>query len=257
MKVIILAGGLGTRLGRVGELLPKPMIEIGGKPILWHIMKIYAHFGFKDFIICLGYKGNIIKDYFYQFKSHNSDFTVDLSKDKFIFHNSHQEDWKVTLADTGVETLKGGRIKRIEKYIDDNINMLTYGDGVADIDINDLVDFHNSHDKYVTITGVRPPSMFGEVIEKDGKVLSFEEKSQISKGLINGGFMVFDREMLDYLRPDVNCDFEFGILETLVRKGQVMTYKHKGFWECADTVRDIEHLNNVWNTNQAFWKVWD
>lgn len=256
MKVIILAGGLGTRLGRVGKLIPKPMNEIGGKPIIWHIMKIYAHFGFKDFIICLGYKGNIIKHYFYQYKAHNSDFTVDLGKDKFIFHNSHQEDWKVTLADTGTETLKGGRIKRVEKYLDDEINMLTYGDGVADIDINDLVNFHESHGKTITITGVHPPARFGEIIEDHGKVISFNEKPQTSVGLINGGYMVFNRNLLEFLTEDEDCDFEFDALEKLATNGEVMVYKHEKQWECMDHERDVDHLNFLWNNNKAFWKVW-
>ena len=256
MKVIILAGGLGSRLGVASESIPKPMIKIGDKPILLHIMKIYSHFGFNDFIICLGYKGNIIKDYFYNYKINSSDFTVDLNKDKVIFHDSHNEDWKVTLVDTGDQTLKGGRIKRIEKYLDDDVNMLTYGDGVSNINMKDLLDFHNSHNRYVTVTGVRPPSMFGEIIENNGEVTLFEEKPQTSKGLINGGFMVFDREMLDYLSSDEDCDFEFGPLHQLVDQNQVMTYKHNGLWECADTIRDVVHLNNLWNKNKAFWKVW-
>ncbi len=257
MKVLILAGGLGTRLGSLSELIPKPMIEIGGKPILWHIMKIYSHYGFNEFIICLGYKGNIIKDYFYHYNNYASDFTVDLMKKDISYHNSSGEDWKVTLVDTGLETLKGGRIKRVEKYLDDDINMLTYGDGVADIDINKLVEFHKSHEKMVTVSGVKPPSLFGEIIEEKGKVISFEEKPQTSQGLISGGFMVFDGGMMDYLSTDKDCDFEFGPLEKLAREGQVMTYKHEGFWECTDTVRDIDHLNKLWNEGKAFWKVWE
>ena len=257
MKVIILAGGYGTRLGSLSELIPKPMIEIGGKPIIWHIMKIYAHFGFNEFIICLGYKGNIIKDYFYHYNNYASDFTVDLNEKIISYHNSTGENWKVTLVDTGLETLKGGRIKQVEKYLDTDINMLTYGDGVADIDINKLLKFHKSHKKIVTVTGVKPPSLFGEIIEEKGKVLSFEEKPQTSKGLISGGFMIFDKRMMDYLTEDKNCDFEFGPLEQMAKDGQVMTYKHEGFWECADTVRDVEHLNKLWNQEKAYWKVWD
>ena len=255
MKVIILAGGYGTRLGHVTELIPKPMIEIGGRPIIWHIMKIYAHYGYNEFVIALGYKGNIIKDYFYKLQSYNSDFTIDTATGEVIYHNGSPDRWKVTLADTGLETLKGGRIKQLERYLDD-INMLTYGDGVADIDINALVEFHKKHGKLVTITGVKPPSLFGEVIEKDGLVVSFEEKPQTSKGLINGGFMVFDRKMLDYLTLDVDCDFEFGPLEKLASEGEVMTYKHNGFWECADTIRDVNHLNKLWNTGNALWEIW-
>ena len=255
MKVVILAGGYGSRLGHVTELIPKPTVEVGGRPIIWHIMKIYAHYGYKEFVIALGYKANVIKDYFFKLQSYNSDFTVDTATGEITYHNHNLDHWKITLADTGVETLKGGRIKRIEKYLDD-VNMLTYGDGVANIDINALVNFHINHKKMVTITGVKPPSMFGEVVEKDGLVLSFEEKPQTSHGLINGGYMVFNKSMLDYLTPDVNCDFEFGPLEEIAAKGEVMTYMHNDFWECADTVRDVNHLNKLWTTNNAKWKLW-
>ncbi len=255
MKVIILAGGYGSRLGHVSELIPKPMVEVGGRPILWHILKIYAHYGYNEFVIALGYKGNVIKDYFYKLRSYNSDFTVNTATGEIIYHNDTLDEWKVTLVDTGLNTLKGGRIKRLEKYLDD-VNMLTYGDGVADIDINELVKYHNQHGKLVTLTGVKPPSLFGEVIEKDGQVISFEEKPQTSKGLINGGFMVFNKEMLNYLTTDEKCDFEFGPLEKLAAEEQVMTYKHNGFWECADTVRDVNHLNKLWANGEAKWKVW-
>ena len=219
-------------------------------------MKIYAHYGYNEFVIALGYKGNIIKDYFYNLQSYNSDFTVDTATGEVTYHNGSPDHWKVTLADTGLETLKGGRIKRLEKYLDD-VNMLTYGDGVADINIDDLLRFHKSHGKMITITGVKPPSLFGEVIEQNGLVLSFEEKPQTSKGLINGGFMVFNKEMLNYLTSEVDCDFEFGPLEKLASEGEVMTYKHNGFWECADTVRDVNHLNKLWDTGNAQWKIWD
>ena len=257
MKVIILAGGFGSRLGSITDVIPKPMIEVGGKPILWHIMKIYAHYGYQDFVICLGYKGNSIKDYFYHFAQHTCDMTVNLKDRSVEYHNHCAEDWKVTLAETGLHTLKGGRIKRIAKYLDDDINMITYGDGVANIDINDLVEFHKSHNRVVTISGVRPPSAFGEIIQQDGQVQSFTEKPQVSEGFINGGFMVFNREMLDYLTEDEDCDFEFNVLEKLAADGQVMTYLHQNEWECADTVRDIKHLNKLWDNGQAFWKVWE
>lgn len=256
MKVIILAGGFGSRLGSITDVIPKPMIEIGGKPILWHIMKTYAHYGYKDFVICLGYKGNIIKDYFYNFAEHNCDFTVNLESNKITYHNHCSEDWNVTLVDTGLNTLKGGRIKRIEKYLDSDVNMLTYGDGVCNVDMNDLVRFHKEHGKMVTVTGVRPPSMFGEILQEKGKVVSFEEKPQASKGFINGGFMVFNKEMLNTLSEDVDCDFEFNTLEKLAAEGQVMTYLHRREWECADTVRDVDHLNKLWKNDEAFWKVW-
>ena len=257
MKVIILAGGWGTRLGNRTELIPKPLVKIGNKPILWHIMKIYSHYGFNDFIICLGVKGDIIKDYFYHYDVKNNDFIIDLLNGNIEFYNNHQEkNWRVSLINTGLNTLKGGRIKRVEKYLDPEINMLTYGDGVADIDIRKLVEFHKSHGKIFTITGVHAPSRFGELIEKDGKVLSFAEKPQTSVGLINGGFMVFNNTFLDYLQPDEDCDLERGAIEELSSKGQVMIYKHEGNWECMDHERDVKHLNNLWNKNNAFWKVW-
>jgi glucose-1-phosphate cytidylyltransferase len=257
MKVIILAGGWGTRLGRQTEDIPKPMVPIGNKPILWHIMKIYSHYGFNDFIICLGVKANVIKNYFYQYEIINRDFTIDMSTKDIKYHSSHEEnDWKVTLADTGLNTLKGGRIKRIEKYLDSGINMLTYGDGVADIDINKLLEFHKSHNKILTIAGVHPPARFGELIEKNGNVVSYKEKPQTSMGLINGGFMVFNKEMLYYLTEDENCDFEHTPLEELTKEGEIMIYKHERNWECMDTERDVVHLNKLWYENRAFWKVW-
>lgn len=255
MKVVILAGGFGSRLGHVTELIPKPMVEIGGRPIIWHIMKSYAHFGFNEFVIALGYKGNVIKDYFTNIQAYNSDMTVDTATGRITYHNASADDWKVTLVNTGLNTLKGGRIKKLEPYLD-NQNFLTYGDGVSDVDVNELLAFHNNHGKTVTITGVKPPSMFGEVIEENGLVLSFEEKPQTSKGLINGGFMVFNKNMLDYLENSEDSDFEFGPLERLAKDKQVMTYKHDGFWECADTVRDVNHLNKLWSADQAKWKLW-
>ncbi len=257
MKVIILAGGWGTRLGHRTELIPKPMVQIGNRPILWHIMKIYSFYGYKEFIICLGVKAEIIKDYFYHYKTKNNDFTIDLSNRDIKYHNREEDNnWKVALIDTGLNSLKGARIKRVEKYLDPKMNMLTYGDGVADINIKDLLDFHNSHGKIVTITGVYPPARFGEIIEDDDKVISFQEKPQTSVGLINGGFIIFNNELLDYLTPDQGCDFEYGALEELTKKGEVMVYKYKGNWECMDHERDVQHLNKLWDTNKAFWKVW-
>ena len=253
MKVIILAGGWGTRLGRLSESIPKPMLNIGDKPMIWHIMNIYSSYGFKDFIIALGVKSHIIKNYFANFESNNRDFTVDLKKGEIKFHGTRKNDWNVTLVDTGLNTLKGGRIKRVEKYLSDRTNMVTYGDGVSDIDISDLVKFHKSHGKTVTITGVYPPSRFGEMTEKDNVVMSFEEKPQTSVGLINGGFMVFNNNLLDYLNDGEDCDFEFGALENLAKEGEVMVYKHEGKWECMDSERDVEHLNKLWNTGQPFW----
>ena len=257
MKTIILAGGWGTRLDGQDERIPKPMVLIGGRPILWHIMKIYSHYGFNEFVICLGVKADVIKNYFFNYKPINSDFTLDISSGEIEYHNNHiKNSWKVTLADTGMDTLKGGRIKRVEKYLEPDINMLTYGDGVSDINLKDLVEFHKSHGKTVTISGVHPPARFGELIEKDGKVRVFQEKPQTSQGMINGGFMVFNRGMLDYLTEDENCDFEVGPLDDIAKAGEVMVYRHEGSWECMDHGRDVVHLNKLWNEGNAFWKVW-
>jgi len=257
MKTLILAGGYGSRLGNITENIPKPMVTIGEKPILWHIMKIYSHFGFNEFVILLGYQGAKIKEYFFNYHLTNNDFTINLADNKIQYSSSNNiEKWQVTLVDTGLDTLKGGRIKRAEQYLDDDVNMLTYGDGVADIDIEKLVAFHRSHGKTVTLTGVRPPSRFGELMIKNGQLLSFEEKPQVSSGMINGGFMVFNRNLLSLLSPDKTCDFEFGVLENLAKKGEVMVYQHHGFWECVDTERDLNHLNKLWNDNKASWKLW-
>lgn len=258
MKVIILAGGWGSRLGQQGETIPKPMVSIGNKPILWHIMKSYSYYGFNDFIISCGVKAQVIKNYFSNFDSYNDDYTIDLKTKKIIFHNSSNfKNWKVTVIDTGVNTLKGARIKRIEKYLESETNLLTYGDGVCDVNIKDLLSFHNSHGKTVTITGVHPPARFGELIEKDGLVTSFTEKPQTSVGLINGGYMIFNKKLLTYLSDDEGCDFEIGALDKLVKDKEVMVYKHDGNWECMDHERDVEHLNALWNSNKAFWKKWD
>lgn len=257
MKAIILAGGFGSRLGNLTENIPKPMLEIGGKPILWHIMKIYSHYGIHDFIICGGYKVNVIKDYFIHYDSNISDFTIDFSDKSIVYHNNNQEtDWKVTVVDTGRETLKGGRIKRIEKFIDDDINFMTYGDGIADIDLNELLTFHKSQNTILTLTGVHPQSQFGEIEAEGNLVTEFKEKAQISQGVINGGFMVFNRKMFDYLTEDENCDFEFGPLSQMAERGQVSVYRHEGSWACMDTEREMKYLEKLWKDNKAFWKVW-
>jgi len=257
MKIIILAGGWGSRMGQLAELTPKPMVSVGNKPVLWHIMKIFSHYGYNDFIIALGVKGHVIKEYFYDFEALNNDFTVDLSSAKITYHSKHKEtNWKVTLVDTGINTLKGGRIKRVEPFLDDGINMVTYGDGVADIDINKLVEFHNSHGKTVTFTGVHPGGRFGEFEEIDNQVKTFQEKPARGKTFINGGFMVFNRNLLNRLTTDEDCDFESGVLEKLAKEGEVMVYKHEGLWECMDHERDVVHLNTLWYNNKAFWKMW-
>jgi glucose-1-phosphate cytidylyltransferase len=257
MKIIILAGGMGTRLGQQVEAIPKPMVLIGNKPILWHIMKIYSCQGFNDFIICLGEKAHVIKDYFSNYEHLYRDYTVDIASGRIEYHSEHEESsWKVTLVDTGLETLKGGRIKRIEKYLDSEVNMLTYGDGLSDVDLNKLLEFHKAHGKLVTITAVHQPSRFGELDERNGKVLSFTEKPKVSKNLINGGFMAFNKEMLNYLTGDKDCDFEIGALDKLAKMGQVMAYKHQGLWECLDHERDVIYLNEHWRTGKAFWKLY-
>jgi len=259
MKTVILCGGMGTRLREETEVKPKPMVEIGRKPILWHIMKIYAHYGFNDFILCLGYKGEIIKDYFYNYEILNNDFTVELGEHKRIeIHSNHGErGWRVTLVDTGERALKGARIKRIEKYIDSDIFMLTYGDGLANINLDELVSFHKNHGRIGTVTGVRPPSRFGELVVENDKVVSFAEKPQVSGGLINGGFFVFNREIFDYLSEDDDCDFEVGPLEQLAEDGELMVYELRGDWACMDTFRDMQYLNKSWQDGKAFWKIWD
>jgi len=257
MKTIILAGGWGTRLGQLSNVIPKPMVKIGGKPVLWHIMKTYSYYGFDEFIIALGVKAEVIKDYFYNYEILNNDFTINMSDRSINFHNNHDEsNWEVTLVDTGLNTLKGGRVKRVERYLEGDTNMITYGDGVADIDINELLKFHKSHGKTITITGVHPPARFGELIESEGRVQIFEEKPQTSTGLINGGYMVFNRKLLQYLTPREDCDLEHGPMEELASEGEVMVYKHEGNWECMDHERDVKHLNKVWNEGKAFWKIW-
>jgi len=259
MKVVILCGGLGTRLREETEYRPKPMVNIGNRPILWHIMKIYAHYGFNQFIICLGYKGDMIKEYFLNYEMMNNDFTIELGNGKNIeFHNNHTEqDWQITLANTGITTQTGARVKKIEKYIDGDSFMLTYGDGVANIDINKLLDFHLSHGKMGTMTGVHPSSRFGEFSLEGNQIKEFNEKPQTKEGLINGGFFVFNREFFDYVTTDENCILEKTPLEGLVNDGQMMLYPHEGFWQCVDTYRELELLNKLWEQAHPPWKVWE
>jgi len=257
MKLVILAGGYGSRLGEIANVIPKPMVEIGGKPMIWHIMKTYSHYGIKDFVICLGYKANVIKDYFLHYETESNDFTIDFSMGSIVLHSTHDEqDWKVTLVDTGIDTLKGGRLKKIERYLDDDVNLLTYGDGVADININGLIDFHLKVDKMVTISGVHPPARFGELKATGDILTSFEEKAQTSQGLINGGYMVFNKELLSYLTEDESCDLEYGVFERLAEDGKIAVYKHEGLWACMDNERDVYNLNKLWKEDRAFWKVW-
>lgn len=258
MKVIILCGGRGTRLKEETEFKPKPLVEIGGKPILWHIMKTYAHYGFTDFIFCLGYKGNMIKEYFLNYEAMNNDFTVCLGDhDSVEFHNNHEESgWRVTLADTGEEAQTGARIKRVEKYIDGDSFMVTYGDGIANIDIKKLTDFHKKHGKIGTVTGVHPSSRFGELVSKNNQVFTFAEKPQVKEGLINGGFFVFKREFLNYLKADDDCYLEADPLIGLTTDKNLMVYFHDNFWQSVDTYRELEILNNLWKSPNPPWKLW-
>jgi glucose-1-phosphate cytidylyltransferase len=258
MKVVILCGGRGTRLKEETEFRPKPLVRIGNKPVLWHIMKIYAHYGFKDFILCLGYKGDMIKEYFLNYEITNNDFTIQLgNRNNIKFHNSHQEkDWSVTLADTGEEAQTGARIKRVEKYIDSDLFMVTYGDGVANLNIKELLKFHQAHGKIGTMTGVHPSSRFGELVIKGDGVLQFNEKPQVKEGLINGGFFVFNKEFFNYLKEDDNCYLERQPLEKLAKEGELMVYPLDGFWQCVDTYRELELLNNLWESPNPPWKVW-
>jgi glucose-1-phosphate cytidylyltransferase len=259
MKVVILCGGLGTRLREETEYRPKPMVNIGNRPILWHIMKIYSHYGYNEFVLCLGYKGQVIKEFFYNYEVLNSDFTIELGKRNEIeIHNSNCESgWRITLADTGEKTLKGARLKKIEKYIDSDDFMVTYGDGVANININDLVKFHTEHNKMATLTGVMPPSRFGTFSLNKNMIEKFTEKPQTTGEYVNGGFFVLNRKIFDRLTTDDSCDFEMGILNKLAEEKELMMYKHSKEWMCMDTVRDVEYLNNLWSSNKAFWKIWD
>lgn len=259
MEVIILCGGLGTRLREETEFRPKPMVNIGARPILWHIMKIYAHYGHTDFVLPLGYKGEMIRDFFVNYEWMNNDITIELGKPENIcMHDNHEEsEWKITMSDTGQETLKGGRIKRIEKYIKGETFMLTYGDGVANIDIPALLKFHESHGKIATVTGVNPAQRFGELKVDGDRVSSFLEKPvQTGHEMINGGFFVFDRTVFDYLTPDEDCDLEYGPLEKIAEEGQLMAYRHDGYWSCMDTLRDTVSLNKIWAQGDAQWKLW-
>ncbi|MDD4456261.1 MAG: glucose-1-phosphate cytidylyltransferase [Syntrophotalea acetylenica] len=259
MEVVVLCGGLGTRLREETEFRPKPMVNIGQRPILWHIMKTYACFGHTDFVLPLGYKGEVIRDYFVNYQWMNNDVTIELGNpDSVCRHSDHDEsDWRITLSNTGQNTLKGGRIKRVEKYITGDTFMMTYGDGVARIDINALLAYHESHGKMVTVTGVNMAQRFGELNLDGDKVVSFSEKPQKTCGeLINGGYFVLNREVFDYLTPDDDCDFEYGPLEKIAKAGELMVYRHDGYWACMDTLRDTEHLNKIWERNEAPWKIW-
>lgn len=257
MKTVILAGGFGTRIGEETHLIPKPMINIGDMPILWHIMKHYSAHGFNDFIICCGYKQYVIKEFFADYYLHTSDVTFDFTAEsRMTVHNNCTEPWKVTLVDTGLNTMTGGRVKRIKDYVGDETFMLTYGDGVADVDIRKLVDFHKNHGKIATLTAIQPSGRFGTLeIQRNNTISAFREKSQEDVGWVNGGFMVLEPEVMDYIEGDATY-FERYPMEKLAEDGQLMAYPHQGFWQCMDTLRDKEQLEKLWASGNAPWKAW-
>jgi glucose-1-phosphate cytidylyltransferase len=256
MKVVILAGGFGTRLSEVTEVKPKPMVEIGGKPILWHIMKTYSSYGFNEFVILLGYKGYVIKEFFSNYFLHQSDVTIDLANNSVEVHQNESEPWKVTLLETGLNTMTGGRIKRAESYIGNDDFLLTYGDGLSDVDISKTIDFHKLHGKSITMTAVQPAGRYGALeIKDDNSIASFKEKPKGDGAWINGGFFVCKADVLDYIDGDTTI-FEQEPLTSLAAEGQLMSFKHDGFWECMDTLRDKTNLCQLWDSDQSPWKQW-
>lgn len=258
MKVVILAGGLGMRISEESHLKPKPMIEVGDAPILWHIMKYYSSYGFNEFIICCGYKGYVIKEYFADYYLHRSDVTFDFANNnEMIIHNNVAEPWKVTVVDTGLHTMTGGRLKRIQKYVGDQTFMMTYGDGVSDIDLDALLEFHRVHKKAATLTAIQPGGRFGVLdIDDNETVRQFSEKAKEDGGWINAGFMVLEPEVFDYIEGD-DTFFEKEPLENLALDGKLAAYRHEGFWKCMDTMRDKGMLDELWNSGQAPWKRWE
>lgn len=256
MKVVILAGGFGTRISEESQLKPKPMIEIGTMPILWHIMKYYSFYGFNEFIICAGYKQHVIKEWFADYFLHTSDITFDFAKgDDIIVHNKYAEPWKVTVVDTGLNTMTGGRLKRVKEFIGDDLFFMTYGDGVCDVRIDQTLSYHRNHGKLATITAIRPEGRFGYLDLNGDKINSFREKNTRDTGWINAGFMVLSPKVLDYITDDTTM-FEREPMEKLAAEGEMMCYKHRGFWQCMDTLRDKEKLENLWYGGQAPWRVW-
>lgn len=258
MKVVILAGGFGTRISEESHLKPKPMVEIGGRPILWHIMKIYSYYGFNDFVICLGYKGYCIKEYFAHYFLHEADVTFDfrMPNQQYVHHH-HAEPWKVTLVDTGLHTMTGGRVKRIQQYIGSETFMLTYGDGVGDINIQQLIEYHKSHGKLATVTSVQPSGQFGALqITEENIVKGFQEKPQGDGGWVNGGFFVLQPEVFNYIDGDSTI-FERAPMENLAKDGQLVAFKHNGFWHPMDTMRAKDNLEKLWQTDKAPWKLWE
>ena len=259
MKVVILAGGFGTRLSEETDIKPKPMVEVGGKPILWHIMKTYSHYGLNDFVILLGYKGYYVKEYFANYFLHQSDVTIDLSNNEMEIHKNQSEPWKVTLVDTGRHAMTGARIKKAKKFIGNQPFLLTYGDGVGDVDIQNTLDFHKQHGKLLTMTSAQPDGRFGalDIDESTSQVLEFQEKPKGDGSWINAGYFVCQPEVLDYIDDGDEIVFEQSPLKNLAKDGQVHTYKHNGFWMPMDTLRDKSQLNKLWKNEQACWKVWN
>lgn len=256
MKAVILAGGFGTRLSEETAIKPKPMVEIGGKPMLWHIMNIYSAFGINEFIIAAGYKGEIIKDYFLNFYAINNDITIDLSNGKAIIHDGNQPRWKVHVIDTGLNTQTGGRLKRLKKWLEnEELFMFTYGDGVADIDIQALLNFHKSHGRLATVTTVRNPARFGRIVFDEDRVVNFYEKPEMAEGWINGGYFILNPKVIDYIEGDETI-WERDPVERLARDGQLMGYRHHGFWSCMDTLKEKNYLEELWNNGKAPWKLW-
>lgn len=255
MKVVILAGGLGTRISEETAVRPKPMVEIGGKPILWHIMKIYSAHGLHDFIICLGYKGYMIKEYFANYFLHMSDVTIDLSKNRMDVHQNSAEPWRITLVDTGEGTMTGGRLRRIRSYLENDDFCMTYGDGVSDVDIVRLIEFHKSKRTLATLTATKPPGRFGSLNMKKDKVINFQEKPEGDDAWINGGFFVLNPKVIDYIEGDETV-WERSPLELLAREGQISAFVHEGFWQPMDTLRDKNHLESLWSSGKAPWKKW-
>ncbi|NEP11018.1 MAG: glucose-1-phosphate cytidylyltransferase [Symploca sp. SIO2C1] len=256
MKVGILAGGLGTRLAEETETKPKPMVEVGGKPIMWHIMMHYSHYNFNEFVIALGYKAEVIKKYMVDYCSLNSNLTVSLRNGEIKRHGGYQPDWTVDLIDTGISTNTGGRIKRLAPYMGNETFMLTWGDGVSDINLQELLDFHRSHGKLATLTAVRPPARFGHLDLKENQISEFSEKPQTREGWINGAFFVLEPEIFDYIEGD-DTQWEKAPLENLAKDGQLMAYKHNSYWQCMDTLRDKRRLEDLWNSGNAPWKTWE
>lgn len=255
MKIAILAGGFGSRLAEETEVKPKPMVEIGGRPILWHIMKHYTHYGFKEFFVALGYRGEMIKRYFLDYYTLNGNLTLHLPNGKVEVHNKECEDWIVNLIDTGLNTLTGGRVKRLERWLKHETFMVTYGDGVSNVDLQDVLSFHRSQGKLATVTAVRPPARFGGLIFEGNLAVQFTEKSQISEGWINGGFLVFEPAIFNYLAGD-SSSLEADVLEQLAADRQLVAYRHEGFWQCMDTLRDVRLLESLWQSGKPPWKVW-